>query len=141
MSEYQAHAKWLGREPGPPGQHDSEGGAREIVRQQDAFLSRVQQLRPLNLRTVADAIGMHESTVSRVTVQQVHGDPRGIFEMKFFFTRAHRRHRIRDEAHIPPKQFAIVFANWLQPRARPSCPTTIWSKAQSRKALRLPAEQ
>ncbi len=40
----------------------------EIVRQQDAFLAHgVQHLRPLNLRIVADAIGMHESTVSRVT--------------------------------------------------------------------------
>ena len=41
---------------------------REIVKQQDAFLTHgVQFLRPLNLKTVADAIEMHESTVSRVT--------------------------------------------------------------------------
>src|SRR6202044_132079 len=40
----------------------------EIVRQQDAFFARgVEYLRPLNLKTIADAIGMHESTVSRVT--------------------------------------------------------------------------
>ena len=61
----------------------------EIVRQQDAFLAYgVEHLRPLNLKTVADAIGMHESTVSRVTSNKYIGTPRGIFEMKFFFTSA-----------------------------------------------------
>jgi RNA polymerase sigma-54 factor len=61
----------------------------EIVRQQDAFLAYgVEHLRPLNLKTVADAIGMHESTVSRVTSSKYIGTPRGIFEMKFFFTSA-----------------------------------------------------
>ncbi len=61
----------------------------EIVRQQDAFLAYgVQHLRPLNLKTVADAIGMHESTVSRVTSNKYLATPRGVFEMKFFFTSA-----------------------------------------------------
>jgi RNA polymerase sigma-54 factor len=61
----------------------------EIVRQQDGFLAYgVEHLRPLNLRTVADAIGMHESTVSRVTSNKYIGTPRGVFEMKFFFTSA-----------------------------------------------------
>lgn len=61
----------------------------EIVRQQDAFLAYgVQHLRPLNLKTVADAIGMHESTVSRVTSGKYISTPRGLFEMKFFFTSA-----------------------------------------------------
>jgi len=61
----------------------------EIVRQQDSFLAYgVEHLRPLNLKTVADAIGMHESTVSRVTSNKYIGTPRGIFEMKFFFTSA-----------------------------------------------------
>jgi RNA polymerase sigma-54 factor len=59
----------------------------EIVRQQDAFLAYgVEHLRPLNLKTVADAIGMHESTVSRVTSIKYLATPRGVFEMKFFFT-------------------------------------------------------
>ncbi len=63
--------------------------ASEIVRQQDAFLAHgVQHLRPLNLRTVADAIGMHESTVSRVTANKFMATPRGIFELKYFFTSA-----------------------------------------------------
>jgi RNA polymerase sigma-54 factor len=61
----------------------------EIVRQQDAFLVHgVQHLRPLNLKTVADAISMHESTVSRVTANKYIATPRGIFEMKYFFTSA-----------------------------------------------------
>lgn len=63
--------------------------AREIVRQQDAFLTHgVQFLRPLNLKTVADAINMHESTVSRVTTNKYMATSRGIFELKYFFTSA-----------------------------------------------------
>jgi RNA polymerase sigma-54 factor len=63
--------------------------ASEIVRQQDAFFTNgVQYLRPLNLKTIADAIEMHESTVSRVTANKYIATARGIFEMKFFFTSA-----------------------------------------------------
>ncbi|EKF20061.1 RNA polymerase factor sigma-54 [Nitratireductor pacificus] len=63
--------------------------ASEIVRQQDAFLvGGVSHLRPLNLRTVADAIGMHESTVSRVTVNKYVMTPRGTFELRYFFSSA-----------------------------------------------------
>jgi RNA polymerase sigma-54 factor len=59
----------------------------EIVRQQDGFFVHgVQYLRPLNLKTVADAIGMHESTVSRVTANKYMATSRGIFELKYFFT-------------------------------------------------------
>jgi RNA polymerase sigma-54 factor len=61
----------------------------EIVRQQEAFLTHgVEHLRPLNLKTVAEAIGMHESTVSRVTANKSMATPRGTFELKFFFTSA-----------------------------------------------------
>jgi RNA polymerase sigma-54 factor len=61
----------------------------EIVRQQDAFfLHGVQHLRPLNLKTIADAIAMHESTVSRVTANKYMATNRGIFELKYFFTSA-----------------------------------------------------
>jgi len=63
--------------------------AREIVRQQDAFFVKgVQHLRPLNLKTVAAAIEMHESTVSRVTTNKYIATPRGLFELKYFFTAA-----------------------------------------------------
>jgi RNA polymerase sigma-54 factor len=61
--------------------------SNEIVRQQDAFFARgVEHLRPLNLKTVAEAIGMHESTVSRVTANKYMATSRGIFELKYFFT-------------------------------------------------------
>ena len=61
--------------------------AAEIVRQQDAFLLHgVDHLRPLNLKAVAEAIGMHESTVSRVTSNKYMITPRGVFELKYFFT-------------------------------------------------------
>jgi RNA polymerase sigma-54 factor len=63
--------------------------AEEIVRQQDRFLVHgVQHLRPLNLKTIADAIKMHESTVSRVTSNKFMSTPRGIFELKYFFSSA-----------------------------------------------------
>ena len=82
----------------------------EIVRQQEAFFNHgVRHLRPLNLRAIAEAISMHESTVSRVTTSKYMATPRGIFELKYFFTAsiaaadggaAHSaeavRHRIRD---------------------------------------------
>ena len=61
--------------------------ATEIVRRQDAFLIEgVASLKPLNLKTVADAIGVHESTVSRATSNKYVSTPRGMFEMKYFFT-------------------------------------------------------
>jgi RNA polymerase sigma-54 factor len=63
--------------------------AAEIIRQQDAFFARgVQHLGPLTLRYIADAIGMHESTVSRVTTSKYIATPRGLFELKYFFTSA-----------------------------------------------------
>jgi len=63
--------------------------AREIIRQQDGFFVHgVEHLRPLNLKTVAAAIEMHESTVSRVTTNKYIATPRGVFELKFFFTAA-----------------------------------------------------
>ena len=63
--------------------------AAEIVKQQDMFLAfGIEHLRPLNLKSVADAISMHESTVSRVTANKYMMTPRGLFELKYFFTTA-----------------------------------------------------
>jgi len=63
--------------------------AREIVRQQDAFFRKgVSALKPLVLRDIALATGLHESTVSRVTSNKYIATPRGIFELKYFFTSA-----------------------------------------------------
>jgi RNA polymerase sigma-54 factor len=61
--------------------------AAEIVKQQEGFFRRgVSHLRPLTLRTVAEAIEMHESTVSRVTSNKYLNCRRGTFELKYFFT-------------------------------------------------------
>jgi RNA polymerase sigma-54 factor len=63
--------------------------AGEIVRQQDGFFRHgVAYLRPLILRDIADALQMHESTVSRVTSGKYIATPRGVFELKYFFTAA-----------------------------------------------------
>jgi RNA polymerase sigma-54 factor len=61
----------------------------EIVKQQDGFLVHgITHLKPMTLKAVADAIEMHESTVSRVTSNKYVSTPRGLFEMKYFFTTA-----------------------------------------------------
>jgi RNA polymerase sigma-54 factor len=61
--------------------------ASEIVRQQDAFFAYgLRHLKPLVLRDIAEAIEMHESTVSRVTTNKYMSTPRGMFELKYFFT-------------------------------------------------------
>ncbi len=63
--------------------------ATEIVAQQDGFFVHgVSHLKPMTLKMVADAIGMHESTISRVTSNKYMATPRGLFEMKYFFTTA-----------------------------------------------------
>ncbi|MGB6230632.1 MAG: RNA polymerase factor sigma-54 [Litorimonas sp.] len=63
--------------------------ASEIVRQQDGFFAYgVDHMRPLKLKDVSEAIDMHESTVSRVTSGKFMSTPRGMVELKFFFTAA-----------------------------------------------------
>ena len=63
--------------------------ATEIVRRQEGFLNNgVAHLKPLNLRMVADALGIHESTVSRAAANKAIATPRGIFEFRYFFTGA-----------------------------------------------------
>ncbi|MBM9401325.1 RNA polymerase factor sigma-54 [Gluconacetobacter azotocaptans] len=63
--------------------------ATAIMRRQDGFLDRgVGHLRPLVLRDIADDVALHESTVSRVTANKYIATPRGIFELKYFFTTA-----------------------------------------------------
>ena len=61
--------------------------ASEIVRQQDAFFRHgVSQLKPMTLRAVAEAVSLHESTVSRVTSNKYLLCERGTYELKYFFT-------------------------------------------------------
>ena len=57
-----------------------------VERQRDFFERGVQALRPLTLREVAEAVGMHESTVSRVTNEKFVQTPRGVLPLKYFFS-------------------------------------------------------
>ena len=99
LSECQANATWLVKSLDQRAKTILKV-AREIVRQQDAFLVLgVQHLRPLNLKTVADAIEMHESTVSRVTSNKYMATPRGVFELKYFFTTAIASSDLDGDAH------------------------------------------
>lgn len=86
LSEQLADANWLVRALDQR-QRTIVKVASEIVKQQDGFFrSGVSAMRPLTLRQVAEAIGMHESTVSRVTSNKYLACPRGVFELKYFFS-------------------------------------------------------
>jgi RNA polymerase sigma-54 factor len=86
LSECQANANWLIKSLDQRARTILKV-ASEIVRQQDGFFVQgVRALRPLNLKTVADAVEMHESTVSRVTSNKYVATPRGVFELKYFFS-------------------------------------------------------
>ena len=70
-----------------------------IVKFQREFLDKgIAYLKPLILRDVADDIGMHESTVSRVTTNKYVNTPQGLFELKFFFNSGIRRYGSDDIA-------------------------------------------
>jgi RNA polymerase sigma-54 factor len=80
----------------------------EIVRRQDAFLALgVEHLRPLNLKNIADAVGLHESTVSRVTSNKYMATPRGLFELKYFFTASIAAHGGGDAHSAEAVRFKI----------------------------------
>lgn len=88
LAEQLASANWLVRSLQQRAQTILKVSA-EIIRQQDGFLRHgVSQLKPLILRDVAEVVEMHESTVSRVTANKYIATPRGIFELKYFFTTA-----------------------------------------------------
>ena len=88
LTERLANANWLVRSLQQRAQTILRVAA-EIVRQQDAFLQHgVAYLRPLILRDIAEAVEMHESTVSRVTSGKYIATPRGTYELKYFFTTA-----------------------------------------------------
>ncbi|MGB0680351.1 MAG: RNA polymerase factor sigma-54, partial [Polyangiales bacterium] len=75
-----------------------------VEKQRDFFERGIEHLHPMILRDVADTVGMHESTVSRVTSNKYVHTPRGIFELKYFFNSAIRRDNDRDIASESVKQ-------------------------------------
>jgi RNA polymerase sigma-54 factor len=88
LTERLANANWLVRSLQQRAQTILKVSA-EIIRQQDGFLRLgVAYLRPLILRDIAEAVELHESTVSRVTANKYIATPRGTFELKYFFTTA-----------------------------------------------------
>ncbi len=88
LSDCLATANWLTKSLDQRAQTIIKVSA-EIVRQQDGFLTHgIAHLRPMTLKMVAETIEMHESTVSRVTSNKYMSTPRGLFEMKYFFTTA-----------------------------------------------------
>ncbi len=127
--------------------------AQEIVRQQDAFLTYgVRHLRPLNLKTVADAISMHESTVSRVTANKYMATNRGLFELKYFFTSAiaatsegdaHSseavRHRIREMIEAEPATDVLSDDKIVERLKDDGIDIARRTVAKYREALRIPS--
>lgn len=75
-----------------------------VEKQRDFFEKGVGCLRPLILRDVADAVGMHESTISRVTTNKYMHTPQGLFELKYFFNSSIRRVANEDIASESVKQ-------------------------------------
>jgi RNA polymerase sigma-54 factor len=127
--------------------------AEEIVRQQDGFLTYgIEHLKPLNLKAVADAIKMHESTVSRVTSNKYMSTPRGVFELKYFFTsaiasadgeEAHSseavRHRIRQLIDEEKAQAVLSDDKIVEQLKRDGIDIARRTVAKYREALRIPS--
>jgi RNA polymerase sigma-54 factor len=125
----------------------------EIVRQQDAFFRLgVQSLRPLILRDIAEAIGMHESTVSRVTSNKYMATPRGLYELKYFFTSsipassggdAHSaeavRHRIRGLIDGEPAGATLSDERIVELLQRDGVDIARRTVAKYREAMRIPS--
>jgi RNA polymerase sigma-54 factor len=85
LSECLANASWLVKALDQRAQTITKV-ATEIVKRQQAFFEKgVAALKPLTLREIAEAIGMHESTVSRVTQNKTLLCERGVIELKYFF--------------------------------------------------------
>ncbi|MBO0737614.1 MAG: RNA polymerase factor sigma-54 [Alphaproteobacteria bacterium] len=127
--------------------------AGEIVRQQDAFFRHgVQSLRPLILRDIADVIGMHESTVSRVTSNKYMATPRGLYELKYFFTSsipasrgsgAHSaeavRHRIRSLIESEPAHDTLSDERIVELLQQDGVDIARRTVAKYREAMRIPS--
>jgi RNA polymerase sigma-54 factor len=126
--------------------------AAEIVRQQDGFFRHgVSHLRPLILRDIAEAVELHESTISRVTANKYIATPRGIFELKYFFTTALQgsggdshsaeavRHRIRALVDAEPPDDVLSDDAIVEILKREGVDIARRTVAKYRDALRIPS--
>src|SRR6185503_12790804 len=75
-----------------------------VAKQKDFFEKGIEHLKPMILRDVAEEVGMHESTISRVTSNKYVATPRGLFELKYFFNSAIKRDDEDDIASESVKQ-------------------------------------
>jgi RNA polymerase sigma-54 factor len=75
-----------------------------VEKQRDFFEKGVAYLKPMILRDIAEAVGMHESTISRVTTNKYVHTPQGLFELKYFFNSSIRRTSDEDIASESVKQ-------------------------------------
>ncbi len=127
--------------------------ASEIVRQQDGFFRYgVSHLRPIILRDIAGAVELHESTVSRVTANKYIATPRGMFELKYFFTTAIQgteggdthsaetvRHRIRQLVDAEPAGEVLSDDAIVEILRREGVDIARRTVAKYRDALRIPS--
>jgi RNA polymerase sigma-54 factor len=88
-----------------------------VDKQRDFFDKGIEHLRPMILRDVAEAVGMHESTISRVTSNKYVHTPRGTFELKYFFNSAIKRDHQNDIASESVKQAIKNIISGEDPKA------------------------
>jgi RNA polymerase sigma-54 factor len=127
--------------------------ATEIVRQQHGFFAHgVAHLRPLVLRDIAAMVSLHESTISRVTSNKYIATPRGIFELKYFFTAsiasadggaAHSaeavRHRIRTMIEAETADHVLSDDQIVRELQKDGVDIARRTVAKYREALRIPS--
>jgi RNA polymerase sigma-54 factor len=88
LAERFAQANWLVKALHQRAQTILKVSTEIVRRQHEFFVKGIHHLKPLILRDIAEVIEMHESTVSRVTAGKFIATPRGLFELKYFFTTA-----------------------------------------------------
>jgi RNA polymerase sigma-54 factor len=86
LTEQMNSANWLIRAMEQRAETILKTASEIILQQENFFLYGVEFLKPLVLKDISAAVGMHESTISRVTTGKYIGTPRGVFELKYFFT-------------------------------------------------------
>ena len=119
MRSYYTEATWL-KKALQQRQENILKVAQEIVRQQEKFFSAgLRFLKPLTLKDISEELGIHESTVSRVTTGKYMRTPLGLYEMKFFFTSkitSNRSDQVYSSLHIKDLILSFIrVENPMQP--------------------------